>query len=69
MKSLQNFFLVMKNLELHSAVQNITKGEKRLICHKRINEERFDFHKNYMSESFNVSENDIIEFLNLISIP
>ena len=59
----------MKNLELHIAVQNITKGEKRLICHKRINEERFDFHKNYMSGSFNVSENDIIEFLNLISIP
>ena len=48
---------------------NITKDKKNLACHKRINQELFDFYKGLFSENLNVSKNEIMQFLNLVSIP
>ena len=41
-----NFFLHLgKSRAAQRAVCNITKDKKTLTCHKRINEELFDFYK------------------------
>ena len=70
MKSLQNFFLILKNLGLHKAHFEILQKIKKLyICCKRINQELFDFYKGLFSENLNVSKNKIMQFLNLVSIP
>ena len=42
---------------------------KKLTCHKRTNQELFDFYKGLFSENLNVSKNEIMQFLNLVSIP
>ena len=52
-----------------STIRNITKDKKKLTCHKRINQELFDFYKGLFSENLNVSKNEIMQFLNLVSIP
>ena len=52
-----------------STIRNITKDKKKLTCHKRINQELFDFYKGLFSENLNVSKNKIMQFLNLVSIP
>ena len=45
-KSLQNFFLIFKKLDLHKAqFEILQKIKKKLTCHKRINQELFDFYK------------------------
>ena len=48
---------------------NITKDKKNLACHKRINQELFDFYKGLFSENLKVSENETMQYLNLVSIP
>ena len=45
------------------------KEKKKLTCHKRINQELFDFYKGLFSENLNVSKNEIMQFLNLVSVP
>ena len=42
---------------------------KNLTCHKKINQELFDFYKNLFSEYLKESMNEIVHFLNLVSIP
>ena len=42
---------------------------KKLTCHKRTNQELFDFYKGLFSENLNVSKNEIMQFLNSVSIP
>ena len=42
---------------------------KDLRCHKRTNQELFDFYKNVFSENFNVSKNEMMQFLNLVAVP
>ena len=70
MKSLQNFFLILKKLELHKAQFKILqKIKNNFTCHKRINHELFEFYKGFFSENLNVSKNEIIQFLILGSIP
>ena len=69
-KSLQSFFLILKKLELHKAQFEILQTiKKNLTCHKRINQELFDFYKGLFSENLNVSKNEIMQFLNLVFIP
>ena len=69
-KSLQNFFLIFKKLDLHKAqFEILQKIKKNLTCHKKINQELFDFYKSLFSENLNVSKNEIMQFLNLVSIP
>ena len=64
------FFLILKNLELHKAqFEILQKIEKSLPCHKRINLKLFDFYKSLFPENLNVSKNEIMPFLNLVSIP
>ena len=69
-KSLQFFFF---NLEKSRAAQTqfkiLQKIKKTLTCHKRINQEFFDFYKGLFSENLNMSKNEIMQFLNLVSIP
>ena len=56
MKSLKMFFLILKNLELNKVqFEILQKMEKP--------------YKNWFSENLNVSMNEIVQFLNLISIP
>ena len=43
--------------------------KKTLRCHQRINQELFDFYKGLFSENLNVSKNEIMQFLNVVSIP
>ena len=43
--------------------------EKRIKCHKRINQELIGFYKNLLSENLNVPKNEIMQFLNLTPIP
>ena len=50
-------------------IRKITKDRKNLTCHKRMNQELFDFYKGLFSENLNVSKNEIMQFLNLVSIP
>ena len=65
-----NFFLnLQKPRSTQSTIRNITKDKKNLTCHKKINQELFDFYKALFSENLNVSKNEIMEFLNLVSIP
>ena len=68
-KSSKFFLNLEKSWALQSTIRNITKDKKSLTCHKRINQELFDFNKNLFSENLNVSKNKIIQFLNLVSIP
>ena len=52
MKSHQNFFLILKNLELHKAQFKILQNMKKdLTCHKRINQELLTFTKAYFQKS------------------
>ena len=50
-------------------IRKITKDRKNLTCHKRMNQELFDFCKGLFSENLNVSKNEIMQFLNLVSVP
>ena len=69
-KSLQNSFLILKKLDLHKAqFEILQKIKKNLTCDKKINQELFDFYKGLFSENLNVSKNEIMQFLNLVSIP
>ena len=52
-----------------STIRNITKDKKNLTCHKRINQELFEFYNGLFSQNLNVSKNKIMQFLNLVSIP
>ena len=65
-------FKIFLNLEkpraAQRAIRNITKYEKSLTCHKRINEELFDFYKKLFSENLNVTKNEILQILDLIFI-
>ena len=64
------FFLILKKRDLHKAqFEILQKIKKSLTCHKRINQELFDFYKGLFSENLNVSKNEIMQFLNLVSIP
>ena len=64
------FFLNLeKSRASQSAVRNIKKDRKSLPCHKRINLKLFDFYKSLFPENLNVSKNEIMPFLNLVSIP
>ena len=47
----------------------MTKDKKTLTCHKRIDQDLFDFYKGSFSENLNVSENEVMQFLNLVSVP
>ena len=64
-KSLQNlfFFNREKSRTAQTTFRNITKNEKSFICHKRINQELFDFYKNLFSKNLNACKNDIMQFL------
>ena len=44
-----------------STIRNITKDKKKLTCHKRINQELFDFYKGLFSENLNVPKNEMQE--------
>ena len=65
-KNLQTFFLILKNLELRKAQFVILQNTKNAFTfHKRTNCKLFDFHK----KVFNMSKNEIMQFLNLVLIP
>ena len=68
-KSSKFFLNLEKTRSTQSTIRNITKDKKNLTCHKRINQELFDFYKGLFSENLNVSKNEIMQFLNLVSIP
>ena len=56
----------MKNLELRKAQFVILQNTKNAFTfHKRTNYKLFDFHK----KVFNMSKNEIMQFLNLVLIP
>ena len=64
------FFLnLQRSRAAQSTIRNITQDEKNLTCRKKINQELFDFYKNLFSKNLNASKNEIMQFLNLISIP
>ena len=70
MKSLEDVFLILKHLGLHKAhFEILQKIKKPYICRKKINQELFDFYKGLFSENLNLSKNEIMQFLNLVSIP
>ena len=60
-KSSKFFLDLEKARATQSTIRNITKDKKKLACHKRINQELFDFYKGLFSENFNVPENEIKE--------
>ena len=68
-KSSKFFLNLEKTRATQSTIRNITKDKKNLTCHKKINQELFDFYKGLFSENLNVSKNEIMQFLNLVSIP
>ena len=68
-KSSKFFLNLEKTRSTQSTIRNITKDKKNLTCHKKINQELFDFYKGLFSENLNVSKNEIMQFLNLVSIP
>ena len=68
-KFFTTFFLILKNLELLKTQIKIFQKMKNLTCHKKINQELFDFYKNLFSEYLKESMNEIVQFLNLVSIP
>ena len=45
-----NFFLILKNLELYKVQFDILQKIKKCTCHKRTNQELFDFYKGLFSE-------------------
>ena len=47
----------------------LQKIKKNLTCLERISQELFYFYKGLFSENLNVSKNEIMQFLNLVSIP
>ena len=68
-KSSKFFLNLEKTRSTQSTIRNITKDKKNLTFHKKINQELFDFYKGLFSENLNVSKNEIMQFLNLVSIP
>ena len=66
-KSSKFFLNLEKTRSTQSTIRNITKDKKNLTCHKKINQELFDFYKGLFSENLNVSKNEIMQFLNLVS--
>ena len=68
-KSSKFFLNLEKSRAAQSLIWNITKDKKVLICHKEINQELFYFYQNLFSENPNVSKNQIMRFLNLVSTP
>ena len=68
-KSSKFFLNFEKTRSTQSTSRNITKDKKNLTCHKKINQELFDFYKGLFSENLKVSKNEIKQFLNLVSIP
>ena len=69
-KVFTKFFLNLENSRAaQSTFRNITKDKKNLTCRKTINQELLDFYQGLFSENLNVSKNEIIQFLNLVSIP
>ena len=68
-KSSKFFLNLEKTRSTQSTIRNITKDKKNLTCHKKINQELFDFYKGLFSENLNVSKNEIMQFLNLVSVP
>ena len=62
-KNLKNLWLILKNLKAaRSTIRNITNDEKSLTCHKRINQELFDFFKNLFSENLVCLRMEICNF-------
>ena len=45
-----------------STIRNITKDKKKLTCHKRINQELFDFYKGLFSEILTCSRTKLCNF-------
>ena len=68
-KSSKFFLNLEKTRSTQSTIRNITKDKINLTYHKKINQELFDFYKGLFSENLNVSKNEIMPFLNLVSIP
>ena len=68
-KSSKFFLNLERTRSTQSTIRNITKDKKNLTCHKKINQELFDFYEGLFSENLNVSKNEIKQFLNLVSIP
>ena len=61
-KSSKFFLNLEKTRSTQSTIRNITKDKKNLTCHKKINQELFDFYKYLFSENLNVSKNEIMQF-------
>ena len=59
------FLNLEKSRATQSTIRNITKDEKNLTCHNRINQELL----NLFSEKLNVSKNEFMQFLNVTFIP
>ena len=68
-KSSKYFLTLKKSRAGQSTIQNITEDKKYLTYHKRINQEFFGFYKSFFSDNLNVSKNEIMQLLNLGSIP
>ena len=68
-KSSKLFVNLEKSRATQSTIWNITKDKKIVTCHKRINQELFEFYKGLFSENLMVSMNGIMQFSNLVSIP
>ena len=70
LKSLQNLFLILKNLELHKAqFEILQKIKKTLHTIKESMKTFLTFKKNYFQIILTCLKNEIIHFLSLVSIP
>ena len=54
-----------RTLNVIKKLVNVIKNVKR---HKEVSKELFDFHLNLFTEKLNISKDEILSFLNLISI-
>ena len=68
-KSSKVFFNLEKSRGAQSTIQNIRNDKKDLTYNKRINQELLDFHEGLFSDNLNVSNNETMQFLSLVSIP
>ena len=67
-KSSKFFLNLEKSWAAQNTIRNITKDGKTLDVIKELIKSFLTF-KNVFSENFNVSKNEIMQFLNLVSIP
>ena len=67
-KSSKCFLNLEKSRVARSTIRNITKGKKTIHVIKELIKNFFDFYKGLFSQNLNVSKNEIMQFLNLVSI-